>query len=124
MPTRAVRTVRSALSRCERAVSAQELHRLLADRAEPVGLASVYRALDQLVTSGEAERLRRGDADTYVLCPSAHHHHAVCRGCGRVDLLEGCAVEPAPPSTQGFRIDDHQAVYYGRCPECAGEAVR
>lgn len=119
--TRTVRTVRSALDSLDRAVSAQEIYRLLHDRGESVGLASVYRALDQLVATQAAERIRRQDEDTYVLCPPAHHHHAICRTCGRVDLLEGCPLAEEAETEHGFRIEAHQAVYYGRCPFCAEE---
>lgn len=123
MQPRATRTqaaVRAALSELDRAVSAQELYRLLHERGAGLGLASIYRALDGLANAGQAERIRRGSEDAYVLCPAAHHHHAICRTCGRVDLLRSCAVEHSETQTEaGFQIDSHQTVFYGRCPRCA-----
>jgi Fur family ferric uptake transcriptional regulator len=88
-----------------------------------VGLATVYRTLDALVEVGEAERIRRDSEDTYVLCPVNHHHHAICRECGRSDVLADCSLERTyrMQSKRGIVIDDHQTVYFGRCPECVGE---
>lgn len=107
----------------DRAVSAQELYRHLHDRGPGLGLASVYRALDHLVAAGQAERIRRAADDAYVLCPAGHHHHAICRECGKVDVLQRCSLgEEQPQSEGGFYIDAHQAVYYGRCPACYGGA--
>jgi Fur family ferric uptake transcriptional regulator len=116
---RSLAAVRATLAGLDRAVSAQELYRLLYDQGSGLGLASIYRALDHLVASGEAERLRRAGEDAYVLCPASHHHHAICRECGRVDVAECDLAETAPATTEsGFQIDAHQTVYYGRCPRC------
>lgn len=106
----------------DRAVGAQELFHLLYERGDAVGLASVYRALDELVAAGEAERIRRDADDAYVLCPARHHHHAICRDCGRTDVLEQCSLQHAdlPATSQGFHIDTHQTVFYGRCSQCFG----
>ncbi len=121
---RAATAVKASLLSLGRAVSAQELYRLLYQRGQGVGLATVYRTLDSLVEVGEAERIRRAAEDTYVLCPVNHHHHAICRDCGRSDVLANCSVETTPPleSENGFVIDGHQTVYFGRCPECVGAA--
>jgi Fur family ferric uptake transcriptional regulator len=116
--------VKSSLVALGRAVSAQELYRLLHQRGEGVGLATVYRTLDSLVDIGQAERIRRDAEDTYVLCPVSHHHHAICRDCGRSDVLADCSLQSTPrmQSEKGIVIDDHQTVYFGRCPECVGGA--
>ncbi|GAC1474399.1 MAG: Fur family transcriptional regulator [Chloroflexota bacterium] len=118
--TRTTSDVRDALRCVNRAVSAQELYRLLHDQGAGIGLASIYRALDGLVANGDAERIRRDAEDAYVLCPIEHHHHAICRLCGRADVLEGCMLQMSEPamSKSGFRIDEHRAVFYGRCAQC------
>jgi Fur family ferric uptake transcriptional regulator len=120
--TKSSRLVHGALSDLERAISAQELYRLLHGQGADVGLASVYRALDGLVSAGQAERLRGESEDVYVLCPPQHHHHAICRDCGRTDILRSCSLAQTEPtrSEHGFYIDAHQTVFYGRCPGCIG----
>ncbi len=74
--------------------SAQEIHELLAERGETVGLATVYRTLQRLAEAGEIDMLRTEDGEAiYRRCSDSHHHHLVCRGCGRTVEVEGPAVE-------------------------------
>jgi Fur family transcriptional regulator, stress-responsive regulator len=50
-----------------------------------------------------------------------NHHHVVCRSCGAIADVE-CAVGHAPCLTaaddHGYRIDEAEVVYWGRCPAC------
>ena len=63
--------------------SAQDLHALLRERGDSVGLATVYRALQALVDDGEVDVLRSADGEAvYRRCSPSHHHHLVCRSCG------------------------------------------
>ena len=84
--------------------SAQEIHELLGQRGEQVGLATVYRTLQRLADAGEVDVLRTEDGEAiYRRCSDTHHHHLVCRSCGATVEVEGPAVErwttASPPST-------------------------
>lgn len=104
--------------------SAQEIHRLIRRRGRGVGLATVYRSLQSLAESGEADTLVSDEGETlYRLCSrSDHHHHLVCRGCG-------LSVEVASPSVErwasqtarrhGFTDPTHDLEVWGLCPECS-----
>src|SRR5690625_983129 len=67
--------------------SAQQLHALLSDAGHSVGLATVYRTLTALAEAGEVDVLRAGDGESlFRRCVrTEHHHHLVCRECGRTD---------------------------------------
>ncbi len=59
--------------------------------SRPVGRASVYRALEQLEQLGLVQRLEvtRGTAGYERVEPGGeHHHHAICRHCGRMVPFE------------------------------------
>ncbi len=74
--------------------SAQQLHRMLRDRGAKVGLTTVYRTLQLLVDGGDADATRLpGGEQLFRLCSRTHHHHLVCRGCGRTVEVSGPAVE-------------------------------
>ena len=74
--------------------SAQELHAMLRDRGERVGLTTVYRTLQGLADAGEIDVMRPpGGEHLYRRCSQGHHHHLVCRSCGRTVEVEGPAVE-------------------------------
>ena len=104
--------------------SAQELHAILRGRGERVGLTTVYRTLQALADAGEVDALRSADGETvYRQCHSvAHHHHLVCRKCGRTVEVEGPDVERWAEKVgvaHGFVDVTHTVEVFGTCPECA-----
>ena len=68
--------VRDALDAAPGFVSAQALHASLKDGGSSVGLATVYRALADLATEGDADSLQQDGESLYRACtPGKHHHH-------------------------------------------------
>jgi Fur family ferric uptake transcriptional regulator len=115
-----------ALARHDCAVTALELDDELRRRRPPVGRASVYRALEQLEQLGLVQRLEvsRGSAGYERVEPSGHHHHhAICRHCGRVVPFEDPGLETAIDRVSErvrFEVSEHDVVLRGRCDRCSG----
>ena len=83
-PTRQRIAVAEAMASFDDFRSAQEIHDLLGRRGDPVGLSTVYRTLQRLAEAGEVDMLRSEDGEAiYRRCTDTHHHHLVCRTCGR-----------------------------------------
>jgi Fur family ferric uptake transcriptional regulator len=125
-PQRATRqraAVAAALDAVSDFRSAQELHDLLKQRGENVGLTTVYRTLQSLAESGEVDVLRTGDGESiYRRCSGGHHHHLVCRICGRAVEVEGPAVErwaDRVAAEHGFTEVSHTVEIFGRCADCS-----
>jgi Fur family ferric uptake transcriptional regulator len=121
-PTRQRLAVGEVLDTFDDFRSAQEIHELLSQGGTPVGLATVYRTLQRLAESGEVDMLRTEDGEAiYRRCSDSHHHHLVCRGCGRTVEVEGPAVERwtrAIASEHGFSEVSHTLEIFGTCPGC------
>ncbi|MDQ3611357.1 MAG: transcriptional repressor [Actinomycetota bacterium] len=103
--------------------SAQELHDLLRRDGASVGLTTVYRHLQALADAGQVDVLRNGDGEAaYRRCPTAsHHHHLVCRDCGRSVDIEGPEVEAwasAVAEEHGFTDVSHTVEVFGTCRHC------
>jgi Fur family ferric uptake transcriptional regulator len=102
--------------------SAQELHAMLRDRGERVGLTTVYRTLQGLAGSGEVDVMRPpGGEHRYRRCSQGHHHHLVCRSCGRTVEVEGPVVESwanRVANAHGYVDVSHTVEIFGTCPEC------
>ena len=114
--------VREALADAEGFVSAQALHATVREAGSPIGLATVYRALADLATEGEADSLQQEGESLYRACtPGSHHHHLMCRGCGLTVEIEAVAVEDwakAVAAEHGFTAANHVVDVFGLCAEC------
>ncbi|UNX53531.1 transcriptional repressor [Georgenia sp. TF02-10] len=109
--------------------SAQQLHESLRAAGESVGLATVYRTLQALADAGEVDVLRADDGESlYRRCARReHHHHLVCRECGRTEEVAGEDLERWAARTaveHGFVDVDHTAEIFGTCAACAARAHR
>lgn len=122
-PTRQQLAVMEQLGEREDFTSAQELHAHLRDAGAKVGLATVYRTLAALAAAGEIDTLRTDEGEAvYRKCSTGHHHHLVCRSCGRTVEIEGPAVErwaDKVAAEHGFAQVEHTLEVFGVCPECA-----
>lgn len=102
--------------------SAQDIHGELRGAGHPIGLATVYRALQTLVEDGEVDVLRTDDGEAvYRRCGPAHHHHLVCRVCGRTVEVQDRPVARWADKVgvdHGFVDIEHTVEVYGTCGSC------
>ena len=113
----------AALERTEEFVSAQDLHASLRANGDRIGLATVYRSLQTLVEDGQVDVRRGTDGEAlYRRCSTGHHHHLVCRLCGRTVEVGSRVVERWAAGTardHGFVDPVHTVEITGTCPGCA-----
>jgi len=102
--------------------TAQEIHDDLRHRGDRVGLTTVYRTLQTMTEAGELDAIRNAEGETaYRRCSTGHHHHLVCRNCGRTVEVSGPAVESwasAVAQQHGFRDVSHDLEIFGTCDRC------
>ena len=115
--------VREALETSEGFVSAQALHSGLHATGSPIGLATVYRALADLASEGEADSLQQDGESIYRACtPGSHHHHLICRNCGLTVEIEADEVETwaqKVAAQNGFTQANHIVDVFGLCTSCS-----
>ena len=103
--------------------SAQDLHALLRERGDSVGLATVYRSLQALVDDGLLDVLRSPEGEaSYRRCSPSHHHHLVCRSCGLTVEVAAPPVErwtARIAAEHGFADVQHDLEVFGTCADCA-----
>ena len=97
---------------------------MLVESGKQVGLSTVYRTVQAMAEAGELDVLRQENGEArYRRCSRRHHHHLVCRECGRTVEVEGSAVESwaaRVAAEHGFTDPSHDVEVYGTCPACAG----
>jgi Fur family ferric uptake transcriptional regulator len=106
-------------------VTALDLDDELRRRSPRVARASVYRALGQREQRDLVRRIEvaRGVAGYERVDPTGHHHHhAICRDCGRMVPFEDHSLERAIGrlcEDLDFDVTEHDVVLRGRCERCA-----
>ena len=121
--------VSATLDRLEDFVSTQDLHRILHDEGASVSLATTYRILQSMADEGLVDVLRTDDGEAvYRRCEATgHHHHLVCRRCGRAVDIEAPAVETWASRVareHGYTAIEHTVEVFGLCPECTAIVAR
>src|SRR5262249_38855508 len=85
----------AAALRRDQPFTAQELVKELARRG--IGRAIVFRTLDLLVSLDVLSRIHGIEQGSrcirYTACAPSHHHHLVCRSCGRVEETRATGLE-------------------------------
>ena len=119
------RAVVELLGRQNCCMSAHEIHDRLRRARRPVGIASVYRALETLAELRLVKRVDAGDgvARFEPARPDGdHHHHLVCRDCGKVEAFSDERLERAIDRVAGglgYSVQEHEVVLTGACADCA-----
>ncbi|MBC7345915.1 MAG: transcriptional repressor [Clostridia bacterium] len=104
-------------------LTAQELYtRVLAARPG-TNFSTVYRNLEVLNQLGVICLVDNGQqAHAFELnVDGAHHHHIVCRSCGRTRRLDFCPFD-AWSGPEGFVCVEHKFEVYGYCESCSPKA--
>jgi Fur family ferric uptake transcriptional regulator len=76
-----------------------------------------------MADAGEIDVLRSDAGEAaYRKCSDSHHHHLVCRSCGRTVEVEGPTVEKwthGVAEANGFRDVSHTLEIFGTCSDCS-----
>ncbi len=122
--TRQRTAVGELLSRTAEFRTAAQIHDDLRHAGEDIGLTTVYRTLQLMVEAEQLDAIRTDDGETaYRRCSTGHHHHLVCRSCGRTAEVEGPAIErwtDQVAAEHGFTDVQHHVEIFGRCADCSG----
>ncbi len=120
------------LSRADEHLSAEEIYMRVHRTYPAIGLTSVYRTLDTLVSLGLVYKFDFGDGRArYELADEikgkAHHHHLVCTKCGKIieytdfvdeELALLRKTEATLSRKHKFKINNHLIQFYGLCQNC------
>lgn len=139
MPLRNTPTPADLLRRHGVQVTAQRIAVIRAVSARPHGTAddvaeavhddigtisrqAVYDSLGMLAKKGLIRRVQpAGSPARYEDRVGDNHHHLICRRCNRmvdVDCAVGCTPCLTAANDCGYKIDEAEVIYWGRCPEC------
>ncbi|NCJ07729.1 transcriptional repressor [Synechococcales cyanobacterium C] len=105
-------------------ISAQDLFVELRKADLPLGLATVYRALEGLKLTGVVQARLLNSGETLYSLSEQDRHHFTCLQCGTsIPLMDGknCpvhALEAQLRQTAQFEIYYHTLEFFGLCSPC------
>ncbi len=98
--------------------TAQHIFEKVVEINPGINYSTVYRNLDVLVQEGILRKIAFDQgAAYYELMDGKHHHHLICKGCGKVQCVEYCPLRDMPMNA-GFVPTDHSFEVFGFCQEC------
>ena len=99
-------------------VTADDIYRVLIQAGEDIGLATVYRVLNQFEAAGLVVKHNfEGGQAYYELDSGSHHDHMVCVETGKVIEFSNTEIERLQAeiaADHGYDIADHSLVIYVR----------
>ncbi len=101
--------------------TAEEIYALARQEDARISRGTVYRNLHFLVKEGLVCRLAAPDGPDHYDCVRQAHYHFFCRRCHGVTdtgLPYHQAFNNAPADLFGYRIERHQLLLIGLCPNC------
>lgn len=95
----------------------------LVDELRPggIGRATVYRTLELLERRGMLARIHLDGCHGFTVCDEGHHHHLVCRSCGKVVPVDAERIEEeirGLAENLNFQVDTHTLEFQGLCESC------
>lgn len=106
-------------------VSAEDVYKILLEQREEIGLATVYRVLNQFDDAGILNRHHfEGGKSVFEIDHKKHHDHLVCLKCGKViefhdEVIERRQEEVAEENN--IKLTHHSLYLYGECKEGCDE---
>lgn len=117
--TRQRAAISAVIAQAGRPLLPQEVLAAAQDEVPGLGIATVYRNLKQLTDDGELRAvLLPGENPRYEAAGHAHHHHFQCLHCGKVFDVHACPGNLARLAPEGFTVEEHDLILYGRCRDC------
>ena len=102
-------------------LTAEEILSHVQTRVPGINKSTIYRTLDLLENLGCVVKSGLKDRFIYHHAEEGHHHHLVCRECGRIlDCDESLfhTTREEVYKKHGFRADFRHTVISGICAEC------
>jgi Fur family ferric uptake transcriptional regulator len=103
-------------------LSAEDIYKVLIDKSEEIGIATVYRVLTQFEEAGILVKHNFEDGrSVFELSSEDHHDHMICQKCGVVVEFfdqEIEALQEKVAKEHNFKVLHHSHSMYGLCAKC------
>ena len=102
-------------------LTAEEIIEYVGERAPGIDKSTVYRTLDLLENTGCVVKSEVDGHFIYHHAEEGHHHHLICRSCGKtIDCNENIfsEIKKSLMGKYGFKADLKHMMINGLCSDC------
>ncbi len=115
--------VMEIIASTETPLTPQEIYRNTLTRADPPGIASVYRTLEMLDRLGLIQQIHQpGGCHGIWPTQEGHKHYLICNDCGHLSVIDGSeqieSYISAIEDQTGYQVEDHWLQFFGLCEGC------
>ena len=121
-----VRAVLELFLKCGCVLDPLEVQSRLQKQFNDVGLPTIYRILESLARCGILLPAANEDRQLrYFIChdiEAEHHHHFICKKCGKVDEVNLCLMEQVSKYVNRHlkaKVESHFLQIEGLCAKCS-----
>lgn len=105
-----------------RFMSAENIHSKTVNNHPKLNLTTIYRNLEILASINLIHKIHRqeGISQYGVICTNSHHHHIICKKCGRTEVIDFCPLQQYMnlAKKKNFTLTEHKIELYGYCNKC------
>lgn len=110
------------LNNVSKLLSAEEIYNQTIKIYKKTNFSTIYRNLEIMENSQIIQKIPgENNLSLYELCDEDHHHHMICKSCGKVESIDFCPLENLKNSLieSDFLLTEHRFELYGYCKNCA-----
>lgn len=112
----------------EHFLSAEKIYMQTKKIFPQTNFSTIYRNLEIFVKLNLIHKINiEAESSSYGLrCIDSHHHHIICRGCGKTEVIDFCPMEEVlkKSTPKDFTLTDHKFELYGYCSNCTKKKSR
>lgn len=113
------KTILDIFANSKHPLSVAEMHEKAQEKLPSLGLATAYRRVKELLDSDMLkEVLLPQCSKKYEFNPNKHLHYFQCQYCHKTFGLKQCAGNLEKMLPDGFSLESHEIILYGRCQGC------
>jgi Fur family zinc uptake transcriptional regulator/Fur family ferric uptake transcriptional regulator len=103
-------------------LSAEEIHLKTQEKYAKTNFSTIYRNLELLEKLDLIHKINldNNTAHYELIHKKCHHHHIICKGCGKTEPIDFCPLEEilSKLNHKDFSFTDHKFELYGYCSNC------
>ncbi len=118
---RSQKRILNLLQQLSSPLSAQQIYIELRQREQPLGLATVYRALESLKLEGAVQSRTLPSGESLYESIDHDQHYLTCLNCGESLPVHQCPVhqlEKELEKSHKFQVFYHSLEFFGLCQQC------